>query len=102
MDYKIICPGCKTRLSRWRYYSTLYIYYRCPACGARFRMTAKGFAITFAAAALQCLWLVLNLLDVISWYVAMDFLFVTVVLATWLLPLLTPVQARQPFTTIPA
>jgi len=94
MDYKIICPGCKTRLSRWRYYSTLSIYYRCPACGARFRMTAKGFAITFAVAAVQSLWLVLDLLDIISWYVAIDFLFLTIALAIWILPLLTPVQAR--------
>lgn len=96
MDYKIICPGCKTRLSRGRYFSTLSIYYRCPGCGDRFRMTAKGFGITFAAVAVQLIWLALFLLDVISWYAALDSLLVTLVLEIWLLPLLTPVQAARP------
>jgi apolipoprotein N-acyltransferase len=96
MDYKIICPGCGTRLSRWRYFSTLSIYYRCPGCAARFRLTAKGFAITFAVGGVQILWVVLDLLDVISWYVAIDFLLATCALALWLLPLWTPVQAERP------
>jgi len=95
MDYKIICPGCKTRLSRWRYFSTLSIYYRCPDCGARFRMTGKGFAITIAASAVLFFSVALNLFGVVSWYVAMDLLFVIGGLALWLLPLLTPVQAER-------
>ena len=99
MDYKIICPACRTRLSRGRYFSTLSIYYRCPGCGAGFRMTARGFAITFAAVAVQLIWLALFLLDVISWYVALDFLLATLVLEIWLLPLLTPVQAGPPSNT---
>jgi len=96
MDYKIICPGCTTRLSRWRYFSTLSIYYRCPRCGARFRMTAKGFAVTFAAVAVLSFSVALYWFGVVSWYVALDLLFATGGLALWLLPLLTPVQAVRP------
>jgi apolipoprotein N-acyltransferase len=59
-------------------------------------MTAKGFGITFAAVAVQLIWLALFLLDVISWYAALDSLLVTLVLEIWLLPLLTPVQAARP------
>jgi hypothetical protein len=96
MDYKIICPGCGTRLSRWRYFSTLSIYYRCPRCGARFRMTGKGFTVTFAAVAVLFFPVALYWLGLVSWYVAMDLLFVAGGLALWLLPLLTPVQAERP------
>lgn len=96
MDYKIICPACRTRLSRWRYFSTLSIYYRCPRCCARFRMTAKGFAVTFAAVAVLSFSVALYWFGIVSWYVALDLLFVTGGLALWLLPLLTPVQAVRP------
>jgi hypothetical protein len=96
MNYKIICPACSTRLSRWRYFSTLSIYYRCPRCGARFRMTARGFAVTFAAVAVLFFSVALFSFGVVSWYVALDLLFVTGGLALWLLPLLTPVQAARP------
>ena len=96
MDYKVKCPDCGTRLSRWRYFSSLSVYYRCPKCAARYRMTARGFAITFAAACVQLVWAALELLGVISWYVAFDFLVLTCGVCLWLLPFWTPVRAERP------
>ena len=99
MDYKVKCPDCGTRLSRWRYFSSLSIYYRCPKCAARYRMTARGFAMTFAGVCVQLLWAVLNLFGIISWYVAIDFLVLTCGVCVWLLPFWTPVRAEQPRNT---
>jgi DNA-directed RNA polymerase subunit RPC12/RpoP len=96
MDYKVKCPDCGTRLSRWRYFSSLSVYYRCQKCAARYRMTARGFAITLAAACVPLVWAALDLLDVISWYVAVDFLVLTCGLCIWLLPFWTPVRAERP------
>jgi hypothetical protein len=95
MEYKIKCPACETRLSRWRYFSSLSIHYRCRNCGGRFRMTAQGFAITFAVAGVQLVWFCLGVVGVLQPYVAFDFLAATCALAIWLLPNYTPVQAER-------
>ena len=96
MDYKIKCPDCGTRLSRWHYFSSISIHYRCRDCGGRFRMTGKGFVITFAVSGLLGVWFGLGLIGVLPFYMAFDFLAATCAVAIWLLPNLTPVQAEQP------
>lgn len=103
MKIKIICPRCATRLSRWHYFSTTSLHYRCRSCGARFRLTAAGWLATFGIIAIQGLWFVLARWQVIPAPVAIGLLLLTCGLAMWLLPYLTPVKlsAEEPTQAAP-
>src|SRR5260370_9892236 len=90
MVYKISCPSCGARLSRW-HWMTSAIHYRCRSCGVRFRMRASGWALYFAVIAIEVFWYVLFRMHVVSSYVAIGLILVTCGLATWYLPFLTPV-----------
>ena len=94
MKYKIICPVCGTKLSRWHYFSTASIHCQCRSCGARFRMTTFGWLLTLFVVMLEILLLVLFRREFISRLTALGLLLTTCALAIWLLPSLTPVQLQ--------
>jgi hypothetical protein len=95
MDYKITCPKCGTKLSRWHYFSTMSIYYRCRSCNAQFRMTTAGWLISLGVVALEIGCFVLYRLHFIPAYLAIDLLLIVCSLAVWLLPFVISVKLKH-------
>jgi hypothetical protein len=94
MRYKIACPSCGAKLSRWHWIFSA-IYYRCRSCGILFGMTALGWAVYLTVVAVEIFWYALCRLHFISSYVAIVLVVVTCAFGVWLLPYLTPVQFRR-------
>ena len=100
MNYKISCPSCGTKVSRWHIFCEPALHHRCRKCDARIRVGLIGWLATFAVVAVQILWFVLYRRHLISLYLAIGLLLVTCGLAIWILPYLTPVHlVRQADTT---
>lgn len=95
MNYKMACPSCETRVSRWHMFTSPAIYHRCRGCGALFRITTAGWLATMTVVALQILWFVLTEMGVISRSAAIIFLLVTFAISVWLLPYFSPVHLKH-------
>ena len=81
MTYKLSCPACGTKMSRWQF-SPPAIYYRCRECGARLRLSAAGWIATFVVITGQFLWFVLYRNGSISNYVGIGLALLTCDLAS--------------------
>src|ERR1043166_3218928 len=95
MNYKVSCPSCGLRATRWQIFGSPTIYHRCRGCGASFGLTAAGWCSMFGVIALQIGWFVLAQFQVVSRYTAIALLLATCGLAIWLLPYFSPVKLRK-------
>src|SRR5215469_8418052 len=95
MNYKVSCPSCGMRASRWRIFGVPSIYCRCRGCGATFGLTAAGWGSMFVVIVVEILLFVLGHSQVISRFVAIGALIATCALAIWLLPYFSPVKLRS-------
>jgi len=94
MEYKIVCPKCGARLSRWHWMLSV-TEYRCRNCQARFCMTFLGWLMTVGVILEEFLWFALFQVKVISMGVAIGLVVATCVVGTWALPYWTPVQPAR-------
>ena len=79
-------------MARWHWFSTASLHYQCRKCGAKFRLTARGWFLTLAVCAVQILIYVLYRWRILPWHVGIGLLLIILGLALWLLPYLTPVR----------
>lgn len=87
MNYKLSCPACGKRVSRWLAFSEPIIFHRCRGCGIHF---PTSWTATFVVVAIEIGWLVLERMRIISPWVAIGLVLLTCVLAIWLLPYFSP------------
>ena len=92
MIYKMICPNCGTKLSRFDYCTTPSIDYTCRKCATKFRMTAIGWFITFAVVLFEMVAFALYILKIIPPWALIIFILGICALAVWLIPFMTPVK----------
>ena len=88
MKYKIVCPVCGKRVSRWRVFLDPTIFHRCRDCGLRFR---TRWTETLLVVATLFAWFILEKTRIISPLVAIGLVSLTGALAIWLLPYFTRV-----------
>ena len=92
MTYKMICPDCGAKLSRFDYCTTPSIDYTCRKCATKFRMTAIGWLITSVVVALEMAAFTLYIMKILPPWVLIVFILGICALAVWLIPFLTPVK----------
>ena len=101
MTYRISCPDCSAKVSRWQCFLTPTLDYRCRKCGAKFRISPVGWLVALVVVVLQVLWFLLALRHVISAQIALLLILLTCILSLWLLPYLTPVNRSGPMPPKP-
>ena len=89
VEYKLSCPSCKKRVSRWFIFFEPVVYHRCRGCGVKFRTSSVS---TLAFVALATLWFALERKHVISPVIALVLVLITLVLMICLVPYFTPVH----------
>ena len=91
MNYRVTCPSCGKKVSRWHIFGEPTIYHRCRSCGTEF---STGWAGVIIVVAVELFWFALERFQVISSHLAIALVLVTCVLAVWLLPYFTSVRSK--------
>lgn len=92
MTYKVICPACGKKVSRWYIFLEPKVYHRCRGCSVEFRTNWMGAVFVIG---IEMLWFALEELHVLSPVAAIGLIAATCVLAIWLLPYFSPTQRRE-------
>jgi hypothetical protein len=92
VSYKLSCPACGRRVSRWHAFTEPTLFHRCRGCGTLLRAAWAG---TLLVVAVEIAWFVLYRMRIISALTAIGLLLLTFALAVWLLPYFTPAIVKQ-------